>query len=159
MMKNWGALCVAILGCTLQALAQGLQSPDPWNAKDLMQPKDLAAQMKDHRHPDVLVVFVGFPVLYRNAHVPGAILAGPCSKPDGLEALKRAVQHIPRTRVIEIYCGCCPFVKCPNVRPAFRALRQMGFSNVKVVVMDTNFHTDWAEKGYPVQRPAAEPVR
>ena len=97
--------------------------------------------------------YVGFPTLYRNgAHVSGAILAGPCSKAEGLEALKKAVAELPRDKELFIYCGCCPFVKCPNIRPAYSALHEIGFTNVRVVMIETNLHTDWIEKGYPSEK-------
>lgn len=141
-------LFAAVLLC---GLAYGR---DPWSSQDLLQPSDLAAQLSSEKNPKPLVLFVGFPVLYRSAHIAGAVLAGPCSKPEGLSALKNAVRDVPRKGIVVIYCGCCPFVKCPNVRPAYTALHEMGFTNVKVVEMDTNFHTDWAVKGYSVERPA-----
>jgi hypothetical protein len=28
----------------------------------------------------------------------------------------------------------------------------MGFTNVKVVMIETNLHTDWIEKGYPSEK-------
>jgi hypothetical protein len=91
-------------------------------------------------------------VLYRGAHIPNAIFTGPCSTPEGIAALKKAVLHFDRTRHIVLYCGCCPFVKCPNVRPAYLALHEMGFSHVQVLQLDTNFHTDWVAKNYPTQK-------
>ena len=45
--------------------------------------------------------------------------------------LKKAVADLPRGKELYIYCGCCPFVKCPNIRPAYTALHEMGFTNVK----------------------------
>jgi hypothetical protein len=130
----------------LFALAQ-----DPWPDKEIVQPKVLADRITAKEQP--LVFYVGFPTLYRNgAHVSGAILAGPCSKPEGLETLKKAVSEIPRGKELFIYCGCCPFVKCPNIRPAYSALHEMGFTNVKVVMIETNLHTDWIEKGYPAEK-------
>lgn len=125
---------------------------DPWPASALLQPQTLAARLGSGSGEAIL--FVGFPVLYRSAHIPGAVLAGPCSKAEGLNALRIAVKDVPKSRPVAIYCGCCPFDKCPNVRPAYTALKRMGFSQVQVVAMDTNFHTDWVAKGYPVERPA-----
>jgi hypothetical protein len=136
-------LAFAALG--LVAAAQ-----DPWADKDIVQPKVLADRITAKEDP--LVFYVGFPTLYRNgAHVSGAILAGPCSKAEGLDALKKAVAELARDKEVFLYCGCCPFVKCPNIRPAYSALHEMGFSNVKVVMIETNLHTDWIEKGYPTQ--------
>jgi len=126
-------------------------APDPWSAKEIVQPKTLAdrIQAKD-KAP---IFYVGFPMLYRDgSHIAGATLAGPCSKAEGLEALKKAVAELPRDKELFIYCGCCPFVKCPNIRPAYSALHNLGFNNVKVVMIETNLHTDWIAKGYPSEK-------
>jgi len=120
---------------------------DPWPERVLMQPADLVA-MK----PQPAIFYVGFPVLYRAAHIPGAVLVGPCSKAEGLELLTKALRPLPRNREIVLYCGCCPFQKCPNIRPAYQAAASLGFSNVRVLGIETNLHTDWVEKGYPITR-------
>jgi hypothetical protein len=64
------------------------------------------------------------------------------------------VRNIPRQHAVVVYCGCCPFDRCPNVRPAFRTLKELGFEHVSVVHLPTNLHTDWVEKGYPTTRGA-----
>ena len=40
----------------------------------------------------------------------------------------------------------------PEPGPAFAKLREMGFANVKVLYLANNFGTDWADKGFPVER-------
>lgn len=99
-----------------------------------------------------LLIHVGFPVLYRSAHIPGSVFAGPGSKAEGIADLKKAVAGLPRTREIVLYCGCCPFDKCPNIRPALAALREMGFTHVKAMELPTNLKTDWIDKGYPTDK-------
>jgi len=124
---------------------------DPWPDKEIVQPKTLADRLQAREQ--VPIFYVGFPTLYRNgAHILGAILTGPCSKTEGLKALKKAVAEIPHDKELFIYCGCCPFVKCPNIRPAYTALHEMGFTNIRVVMIETNLHTDWIEKGYPSEK-------
>jgi len=115
-----------------------------------MQPADLAKDMKTP-----LIIHVGFNVLYRATHIPGSVYAGPASQPDGIAELKKAVAGQPKNRAIVLYCGCCPWDKCPNVRPAFAALREMGFQNVKALELPENLKTDWMDKGYPIERRAA----
>jgi len=128
-------------------------APDPWTAQEIVQPKTLADRLAAKEK--LPIFYVGFPMLYRNGpHIAGATLAGPCSKPEGLAALKTAVANLPRSQEIVLYCGCCPFVKCPNIRPAYSALHDLGFSDIKVVMIETNLHTDWIGKGYPSEPPA-----
>jgi thiosulfate/3-mercaptopyruvate sulfurtransferase len=116
---------------------------------DTTEPKDLAAELQKGGKP--LLIHVGFGVMYRGKHIPQSIYAGPARSPEGLAALKKAVADVPKNREIVIYCGCCPYTMCPNVRPALEALRQMGFTNVKALLIPTNFATDWVDKGYPVE--------
>jgi rhodanese-related sulfurtransferase len=118
---------------------------------DLISPADFAAHIKGP-----LLLQVGFPVLYRAAHIPGSEYAGPGSKPEGIEALKKAVAGQPKDREIVLYCGCCPWDKCPNVKPAIAALKEMGYTNVKAMVIKENFKTDWADKNYPVEKRAEQ---
>lgn len=120
---------------------------EPWTDQDLVQPNQVAKELKS-----ALVIHVGFPVLYRSAHITGTQYAGPGSKAEGIADLKMAVAGQPRDREIVLYCGCCPFDKCPNIRPAFAALHEMGFTRVKAMVVPTNLKTDWIDKGYPIDK-------
>ncbi len=130
-------------------LTASLLAGDVWQSKDLVQPKDVAA---DIRSP--LLLYVGFPVLFRAAHIPGSVYAGPGSKTEGIEMLKKAVEGQPKNRAIIVYCGCCPWEKCPNMRPAFTALREMGYTNLKAMAIPENLKIDWTDKGYPIERRA-----
>jgi rhodanese-related sulfurtransferase len=114
----------------------------------LVQPKDLAAQLKDH---GPAVFQVGPNVLYRSKHIPGSVFAGPGNTPQGIELLKTAAAKLPRDREIAIYCGCCPWDRCPNIKPAAEALRAMGFTKVKAVYLPTGFKVDWIDKDLPVE--------
>jgi hypothetical protein len=66
--------------------------------------------------------------------------------------LKAWAQPLPRSTNLVVYCGCCPMPKCPNIRPAFVALREMGFTHMRVLILPNDFNTDWTEKGYPVEK-------
>lgn len=133
--------------CLVLALADArlFAFADPWSAADLMSPETLSADLKSP-----LIIHVGFSPLYHGAHIPGSVYAGPGVKAEGIEALKKAVEGQPRDREIVLYCGCCPWDHCPNIRPAFAALKQMGFTRVKALKIPTNLKTDWADRGYPV---------
>jgi hypothetical protein len=48
---------------------------------------------------------------------------------------------------VVLYCGCCPLQRCPNLKPAFLAVREMGFSTLRVLLLPDDFNTDWIEKG------------
>jgi hypothetical protein len=142
-------ICVAVAAAGVATA----QAPvvDPWAPSDLLPPAHFAASLASGREKPS-VVYVGFKALFHPGHIPGATMQGPASTPEGLEALRKWAQSLPRDAVVVIYCGCCPLVHCPNVRPAFSALKATGFTNVRVLELATNFGADWVEKGYPVDR-------
>ncbi len=115
-----------------------------------MEPKELASQLATGSKPAIFQV--GPNVLYRSKHILGAIYAGPGSRPDGLDLLKAAVSKLPRNQAIVLYCGCCPWEKCPNVKPAIELLKSLGFTKVTAMHVATNFKTDWIDPGYPVEQ-------
>lgn len=130
-------------------LLLGQEPVDPWPSKAVWEPAAVAQLLstKDQSRPAMF--YVGFPNLYSGAHVQGATLNGPGSKSAGLDELRRATEKLARSQPVVIYCGCCPFDKCPNIRPAYRQLKEQGFTDIRVMKIPTNLHTDWVTKGYP----------
>jgi thiosulfate/3-mercaptopyruvate sulfurtransferase len=126
------------------------RSSEPWDEAEALPPADLVSLLGDTASPPA-IVYVGFKPLYRPGHIPGAPLHGPTADPQGLEDLRHWAERISRSRMLVIYCGCCPLDKCPNVRPAFTLLKTMGFTNLHVLRLPTSFAADWVEKGYPIE--------
>ena len=116
-------------------------------ASVLIQPAQLASELKA-APPTILQV--GFSKLYQQAHIPGAIYAGPTNSETGVAALKAAADKLPREAAIVIYCGCCPWNRCPNMDAAYTTLKAMGFSKLRALYIADNFGQDWVDKGYPV---------
>lgn len=98
------------------------------------------------------MIQVGSHVLFTQAHIPGSEYVGPASTDHGLQQLRKRVASLPRTKIIILYCGCCPWSHCPNVKPADDALRTLGFTNVKVLYIAENFGANWVDQGYPVAK-------
>jgi hypothetical protein len=128
------------------------QPKDPWSPLELIAPADLAKRMKDGE--SMHIICAAFPVLYRQRHIAGAVLAGPGNKPEGITALDAALKDIPNDARVVLYCGCCPMQQCPNIRPAYAEAKKLGFKDVLVLDLPHNFHTDWVAKGYPVDSSA-----
>ena len=145
----WLAL-VVLTGGFLSTGNLWAQSSDPWQPTQVAQPSTLVARLARQNGTRPVVIQVGFDVLYRSKHIPGAIYAGPASSPEGLDRLKAAVEKLPKAQEIYLYCGCCPIDKCPNIRPAFQLLRKMGFTHVKMLLLPNSFGRDWVAPGYPV---------
>ena len=116
----------------------------------LIQPRELLTQLESKGARPVLF-YTGPNVLYRSKHIPGSVFAGPGSNAPGLALLKQEAEKLPRDRAIVIYCGCCPWDRCPNVQPAVDLLKGMGFTSVKALYLETGFKADWIDKGYPVE--------
>ncbi len=115
-------------------------------------PQALVRIMQSNQRSKLLILNVGPRVLYAQAHIDGAEFIGPTSDPRGIELLRQRVKSVAKNKQIVIYCGCCPWDRCPNVRPAFAELKKLGFTNVKVLHIANNIGSDWVEKDYPTAR-------
>ena len=146
-MLSWLAPLAIILVLAAQGLAAG-----PWRAAQVIQPATLAKELRSAAGKRLTILQVGFRTLYDQGQVPGAIYCGPASSASGMARLKNCLAKIPKTAQIILYCGCCPWQECPNIRPAFNTLRAMGYTHVQVVEIRQNFGHDWQVKGYPTVR-------
>jgi thiosulfate/3-mercaptopyruvate sulfurtransferase len=117
-------------------------------ASSQIQPAELVQAMKAAQKP--VVLYVGPKAFYAQAHIPGAEFIGPVSKPEGMEKLRARGAQLPKDGAVVIYCGCCPWDHCPNIRPAFAELKKAGFAKVRVLYLATSFGADWKDKGLPV---------
>ena len=118
----------------------------------LMQPDELAQMLKARPGERPVLLQVGSLVMFQQAHIPGSEYVGPGSQQSGLQALEKSVARQTKDKLIVIYCGCCPWNHCPNIGPAYKKLRDMGFTNVKALYIARNFGDDWVAKGYPTQK-------
>lgn len=118
----------------------------------LVEPADFAAALAAAATPRPLILQVGFRKAYQQAHIPGSEYVGAASDEDGLANLRQRVAGLPRESPIVLYCGCCPWNKCPNIAAAFDALKQEGFRNVKVIHIARDFGTNWVDQGLPAEK-------
>ncbi len=139
-----GAVAIALTSAVLAYQASLIPS------SRLIDPNDLLKILQSAKSEKPLMIQVGSHVLYTQAHIPGSEYIGPASSESGLQALRKRVEYLPRKKFIVLYCGCCPWSHCPNVKPADEALHDMGFTNVRVLYIPGNFGMDWVEKGYPI---------
>lgn len=125
----------------------------PWKPSETIDAASLAKAVSDSNSANPpIIVCVGFHTLYEGAHIRGASFHGAASTPQGLADLKQWAKRLPRESNIVIYCGCCPLAHCPNVRPAFSALHEMGFTHLRVLILPHDFATDWVRPGYPIAK-------
>jgi hypothetical protein len=122
------------------------QKPVNWTDKQLIQPSELANAIIDKKDIPV-IVSVG-----PGATIPNSIVVGMVNNHEGLEQLKEQLKNIDKDQKVVIYCGCCPYEHCPNVRPAIDAVKQMKFTNYFLLDLPHNIKKDWIDKGYPVSK-------
>ena len=119
------------------------QQVNNWTPDQLMEPALLAKNIKEK---NVLpYIFSVGPM----ALIPHSIDIGPVSEEENLAHLKLALEKLPNDAEVVIYCGCCPFGRCPNIRPAIELLKEMNFKNFHLLNLSVSIKADWIDKGYP----------
>ena len=118
---------------------------EPWRPDQLMEPQDLATIINSAAAEKPLIIDIG-----PAGVIKGAVEIGPAHEKESFDKLKEFLSKQKRDRQIVIYCGCCPFVHCPNIRPAFKLLNDMKFTNQKLLNLSHNLKADWINYGYPM---------
>jgi hypothetical protein len=138
-----------VLLSSLTLMLTGFQQrsgPEPWTEKQLMAPEDLAGILNNPAAKKLIILSIG----------PGAVIResldiGPAHEKEKEENLKLQLAKYPKDADLVIYCGCCPFEHCPNIRPAFTLLNEMKFTNARLLDIRHNIKTDWIDRGFPVK--------
>ena len=112
----------------------------------LKDPALLAATIAYSKDPKPVIFNIG-----SVQQIKGAIAIGSATVQENLDKLKEQMAKSPRDKEVIIYCGCCPFRRCPNLQPAFELLKKMKFTNVKLLNLPTSLNEDWISKGYPME--------
>ena len=119
------------------------QNPVNWTAEQLMQPSELAATLKENKEIPV-IISVG-----PSALIPHSKDIGMIKEKENMKKFKDALAGLSKNTRIVVYCGCCPYEHCPNVRPAVDVLKEMKFTNFKLLDLPHNIKMDWINQGYP----------
>lgn len=137
------------------AFQNSLHAQDPWRKSQLMAPSELAAILTNEKAKAPLIISVspeGMHGLKPGKGIKSAVEYGAADEQENLNQLKAALKNLPKDSHIVLYCGCCPFNVCPNVRPAFRLLNEMEFTNHQLLNLENNIRVDWMNKGYPMNK-------
>lgn len=121
------------------------QNPANWTPNQLMDPAVLATTIKSNEQ--VPVIFSIGP----GAVIPHSKDIGMVKEAENLKKFKDQLAGLSKDTAIVIYCGCCPYEHCPNVRPAIQVLKDMNFTNYKLLDLPHNIKIDWMNKGYPTE--------
>lgn len=116
---------------------------EPWTNSQLIEPSDLNIIIsKQNKLPNIISVGPG-------KVIPSSIGVGECRYEKNLNILKNHLLSFSKDSEIILYCGCCPFKDCPNIRPAFSLLNSLGYKNHKLLNIRNNIKTDWIDMNYP----------
>lgn len=151
-MKTFFSIILVVLACSAWTWAQSpfknnqtLDKKDNWTQKDLIEPSALAAIISNPKAKQAQIFNIGVV-----EDIKGAKNMGGVSEKENLERFKNTLSTLPKNTFLVVYCGCCPFEKCPNIRPAIGLIKSMGFSNGKLLNLQTNIKQNWIDKGYPL---------
>ena len=129
---------IFMLGCNA-----GNAQSENWTKDQLMEPALLAQNLKANKNLPVLIS------IGPGAIIPHSIDIGMTGDKGNLAKFKTELSKLPKDANVVIYCGCCPYAHCPNVRPAIAALKEAKFTNFHLLDLPQNIKTDWISKGYP----------
>lgn len=150
---KWFISCLlfVLAVATLASAQTALPSNDPIPQSHLITADNFAKELAAAKQKPV-ILNIGPRSMFSQAHIPGAEYMGAGSSEAGQQKLKDRVKALPKNAAIVLYCGCCPWGHCPNVHPAYQLLHSLGYTNVKVIYITSDFGSDWVSKGYPVAR-------
>jgi hypothetical protein len=114
-----------------------------WTIDQLIEPSELSATLKSNKN--IPIIFSVGP----GATIPNSKDIGMIKDAENLQKFKDQLGRLSKDTPIVVYCGCCPFERCPNVRPAIQLLGEMKFTNYKLLNLPHNIKIDWIDKGYP----------
>ncbi len=128
------------------AIDSRAQNPVNWTNKQLIEPSELTAAIKNQKTAPM--IFSVGPA----ATIPHSIDIGMVKDKANLDKFKNELNKLPKQTKIVVYCGCCPYEHCPNVRPAIDVLKEMKFTNYFLLNLPNNIKKDWIDKGYPTTK-------
>jgi len=136
---------VALVLIALAFQKVNAQNPVNWTSDQLMKPSELAATLNDGKEiPVILSVGPG-------ALIPHSKNFGMIKEEENMKKFKAELAGLSKDTKIVVYCGCCPYEHCPNVRPAVQVLKDMKFTNFKLLDLPHNIKMDWINMGYPTE--------
>ena len=143
-MKLVNTSAVVLATLFILGVHAGAQQPKAnWTPQQLLEPSSLAEDLRSGKKQP-LIFSVG-----PGAVIPGSIQIGMTKEKENLQKLEQQIKKLPKDKPIVIYCGCCPFDHCPNVRPAIQMLKDLKFTHYQLLNLPHNIKQDWIAKGYP----------
>lgn len=139
-MKYFATLALVVSA----ALSSFAQTP-VWKKEQLMATAELAEKIKTNAKDKPILFNVG-PM----EQIKGAVFVGRGTSATSIEKMKSSLSLENKNKAVVVYCGCCSYASCPNIKPAYDALVTLGFKNAKVLELPVGIKEDWVAKGYPM---------
>jgi hypothetical protein len=117
-----------------------------WKKEQLMPTKELADKINANAKDKPLIFNVG-PM----DNIKGAVAVGAATNITFADKMKGNLAMENKTRAVVVYCGCCSYQSCPNIKPAYDILIAQGFKNTKVLELPEGLKPDWVAKDYPME--------
>jgi thiosulfate/3-mercaptopyruvate sulfurtransferase len=134
--------CLFFVSASLNYFAQ-----EPlWKKEQLMPTKELADKITANAKDKPILFNVG-PM----DNIKTAVAVGRATSVTGIEKIKTSLAWENKTKPVVVYCGCCSYASCPNIKPAYDAVIAAGFKNAKVLELPVGIREDWVAKGYPME--------
>ena len=141
-MKKLATLFLVIAGTVISYSQTPL-----WSKEQLRPTKELADKINTNAKDKPLVLNVGPMEL-----IKGAVDVGRATSVTGIEKIKSTLAMENKNRTVVVYCGCCSYASCPNIKPAYDAVISAGFKNAKVLELPEGIKPDWVAKDYPMEQ-------
>ena len=117
-----------------------------WKKEQIMPAAELAAKINSPAGDKPMIFNIG-PM----DNIKTAKYVGKGTSVTAIDKMKSELSMESKTKSVVIYCGCCSFASCPNIKPAYDALVNAGFKNTKVLEIPEGIKPDWVAKGYPME--------
>lgn len=137
---------ILILALIITSVAIASAQQTAWKKEQLMLTSEMAEKIKTNAKDKPLLFNVG-PM----ENIKGAVFVGRGTSVSSIDKMKGTLSMENKNRVVVVYCGCCSYASCPNIKPAFDALVSLGFKNAKVLDLQEGIKPDWVAKGYPME--------
>jgi len=134
-------LSLIVLAC-FSFTSPNFQAPT-WKKEQLMSTLDLSNKIKANAKDKPLILNIG-PM----ENIKGAIALGAATNSTFKSKAQVELAMENKIKSIVVYCGCCSYASCPNIKPAYDALIELGFKNTKVLELPEGIKPDWVAKGY-----------
>jgi hypothetical protein len=135
---------IFLIGFTV--ISANLAFAQTWKKEQIMPTADLAAKINASTGDKPVIFNVG-PM----DNIKSAKYVGKGTSVTAIDKMKQELSMENKTKSVVIYCGCCSFASCPNIKPAYDALVAAGFKNTKVLDIPEGIKPDWVAKGYPME--------